>query len=296
MREIREWEWRGGTMIPSLTQLPVTRTGAPIGVDAREQIFEGGAPELAPIILSNLYAGDGEDGKERACSAANNWIQLNKLLDNTKDEDVMWKALVEHIFPNSAAVTNTHQYRLGNLLYVQHAGRRVTYRDFFYELCNRHKEYRTQMEAHDKIQSEYAEAEAQMSQALRYYFELLPPTVENSTFVDEIEHELKIPMQWKISLPRMVNEYMTFDRSAQGFGELRRRMTLFRKARYNMWVAMMRLKSATEELTDARALLTLWWTIPEALTLRRGKHHDAFDHPSNPDEDAAGEETFNRMD
>ena len=278
-------------MIPSLTQLPVTRTGAPIGVDAREQIFEGGAPELAPIILSNLYAGDGEDGKERACSAANNWIQLNKLLDNTKDEDVMWKALVKNVFPDAPS---PQEYQRGNMRYVNNDGPRATYKDIFYELCNRHKKYREANEANEATRAARVEAATQVAAALHYYLALLPANPETPRLESDINAEFALGLHSRnYALKQMVNEYRTFDRSAQGFGEVRRRMTAFRKARYNMWVAQMRLNSTAGDLTNARALLTEWWSLPEALRVRREPRFDAFNYPSNPDNDANGEETFN---
>ena len=281
-------------MIPSLTQLPVTRTGFGISTEAREQIFEGGARDIAPMIMKNLYAGDGEDGKKMACNAAINWIRLNNMMTGYQNEDVMWKALVENVFPDSAPVTNTSGYKIGDLLYVKHGGRQVTYRDFFYELCNRHEKYRTRKAAFDKIQPEYVEAETKMSQALRHYFELLPHTVENTRLVNGIEYELKNPLQRKFALPQMVHEYLALDRSAQGFGELRSRMTLFRQARYNMSIARMSLNEVADNLGEARALLTQWWVLPEALKVKRQKHYDDFDSPSNPAEDPPDQETFNR--
>ena len=75
-------------MIPGLEQLNLNGKAQRLSPEAMEQIFEGGANEIVANILSNLYAGEEEDGKKIACNAAINWIQANKHLLKVKDEDI----------------------------------------------------------------------------------------------------------------------------------------------------------------------------------------------------------------
>ena len=272
-------------MIPGLEQLNLNGE-AKISPEANEVIFQGGANEIAAIILSNLYAGDEEDGKNIACNAAINWIQANKHLLKYKNEDTVWKALVENVFPNASP---------GTLRYINQGNRRATYQEKFYELCNRHENYRTQKKAMDKMQPIFLEAQAQMAQALREYFALFPPTAQNGELMEVVEKELNFPLgQRAAALPAMVNAYMGLDRTAPGFNEKMHRMTRFRQARHKLWLAMEGMRVATDNLEDARALLTQWTIVPHTLMIRRQKQFDPFDYPANPDDDADGAETFNR--
>lgn len=270
-------------MIPSL--IP------PSGEDkGRELLFEGGELEIAVLVLKQMLVGEGEDAKKKVCDAAADWIQVNTALNKIKDRGPAWQVLVENVFPNRP---NLQEYRPGLLRYVKHEGWVLTYKDFFYELCNRHEKFRDMKKLKEAKQLELIEATNKQTEALRSYFASLPATPFHAMMERVVNDELTHYGQ-KFAFKEMLQAYK-FAADEYEDPERRSLMTAFRKAWYLRNKLASYVESMDEGIEDAEKLLTQWTVISpmmRSLMPRRQPRFDTLDYPANPDNDVDGNEQF----
>ena len=187
-----------------------------------------GANEIVALVLVNLRNGN----VEQACNAVANWVSLNKQHDGVgKSDELMWKTLMDNVFPDAPKPKH----------YSYHSPERkqvVTYKDWFYAMCNRHRLLREAKEKWARMDAEVLEAKRKERDA-EWAFQRYQGMYHND---DD---------------PRTVRDLKRLKKAAD------RAMY----ARYQLEKEIMDFE--THELRDAQRRMEQWDVIPERLKLKR---------------------------
>ena len=159
-------------MLPCLSGLPL---GSPTGMPGNNQAESGssrdpvgppsaaaaaamneafGLDEIVALIMVNLRAGNEGDAVQEACNAVATWLSMNRHHNQvSQNDDTMWAALMQNIFPN-APIPTTHSP------WLPESALPTSNREWFYAMCNRHRIMR-------RVNERKAQLEAQLLEAKR---------------------------------------------------------------------------------------------------------------------------------
>ncbi len=196
-----------------------------------------GANEIVALIMANLRAGNEDEAIEQACNAVATWLSLNRQHDGVaKTDKLMWKALMQNVFPDAPRPTT---YRWD--WYDPHRKPIITYKDWFYSMCKRHKVWLAAEQRYEALKDQILAAKRRESDAEWGLWRFV-----GAYQAEELSTDPKLHRLWK-KLERKLQR-ATYDRH-----QLEKEMTWFE----------------THDLLDARERMQKWDVVPRALRLQR---------------------------